>query len=194
MMITRTEMINDILPDHPTVEQVIKLIETGDFGISISAIEDSECESIWDLEDDEVIEMITNKDLWNTKVNLGVTFINAMKIALCNRVNTEDIIKSELSTYSDVIYQQLRFMDNELLIELYKSIVGEDGYEEKTSQYDTMEEIREQTTAIRIGQIESELRTIRSTIKYEPDDITFSALMLRQENLLKELHILESWG
>ncbi len=194
MMITRTEMINDILPDHPTVEQVIKLIETGDFGISISAIEDSECESIWDLEDDEVIEMITNKDLWNTKVNLGVTFINAMKIALCNRVNTEDIIKSELSTYSDVIYQQLRFMDNELLIELYKSIVGEDGYEEKTSQYDTMEEIREQTTARRIGQIESELRTIRSTIKYEPDDIAFSALMLRQENLLKELHILESWG
>jgi hypothetical protein len=193
-MITRTEMINDILPDHPTVEQVIKLIETGDFGISISAIEDSECESIWDLEDDEVIEMITNKDLWNTKVNLGVTFINAMKIALCNRVNTEDIIKSELSTYSDVIYQQLRFMDNELLIELYKSIVGEDGYEEKTSQYDTMEEIREQTTARRIGQIESELRTIRSTIKYEPDDIAFSALMLRQENLLKELHILESWG
>ncbi len=194
MMITRTEMINDILPDHPTVEQVIKLIETGDFGISISAIEDSECESIWDLEDDEVIEMITNKDLWNTKVNLGVTFINAMKIALCNRVNTEDIIKSELSTYSDVIYQQLRFMDNELLIELYKSIVGEDGYEEKTSQYDTMEEIREQTTARRIGQIESEMRTIRSTIKYEPDDIAFSALMLRQENLLKELHILESWG
>ena len=182
MMITRTEMINDILPDQPTVEQVIKLIETGDFGISISAIEDTECENIWDLEDDEVIEMITNKDLWNTKVNLGVTFINAMKIALCNRVNTEDIIKSELSTYSDVIYQQLRFMDNELLIELYKSIVGEDGYEEKTSQYDTMEEIREQTTARRIGQIESELRTIRSTIKYEPDDIAFSA------------HILESWG
>ena len=118
----KAKMIKEILPDEPTVDDIVELIETGVFGVSLNGIEDSERDSIWDTDNETIIEIFNEENLWDKCFELGDTIMESMKITLCKRIDLYQVIEDELYIYEDMIYQSLECMTIKDLKDLLEMI------------------------------------------------------------------------
>lgn len=118
----KVKMIKEILPDKPSVDDIVVLIETGVFGVSLESIRDSEVEGIWDMDEYSTMQCFEDSGLYTKDIEYVATFEESIKFALSDNIDIHQSIEDNLYIYEDLIYQTLECMTIEELKDLLEVI------------------------------------------------------------------------